>query len=188
MKKITFLLFALVAMCSAAVAQSQQELLEAYRNGTLTQAQIGKAQQNNANVRRTRQATAAATTAAQSQQATMQEQDWQNGYYINGRYVPGIQYTLGTDGTFRFNTNDPRYKILTRESRDFDPRRGQSVVEMEQSQRDSLLRLMPELQDMLEEKPKVARIFGHDMFNNSQMTFEPNLNIATPDNYVLGAG
>ena len=84
MKKISILLFALVAMCSAAVAQSQQELLEAYRNGTLTQAQISKAQQNNANVRRTRQATAATTTATQSQQATMQEQDWQNGYYING--------------------------------------------------------------------------------------------------------
>ena len=189
MKKITFLLFALVAMCSAAVAQSQQELLEAYRNGTLTQAQISKAQQNNANVRRTRQATTATTTAAQSQQTEpASQEDWQNGYYINGRYVPGIQYTLGTDGTFRFNTNDPRYKILTRESRDFDPRRGRQMFVADSLKRDSMLRLMPELRDMLEENPKVARIFGHDMFNNSQMTFEPNLNIATPDNYVLGAG
>ena len=188
MRKLSILLL-FVMVASTVLAQSQQELLEAYRNGTLTQAQISKAQQNNANVRRTRQATTAATTAAQSQQTEPASQvDWQNGYYINGRYVPGIQYTLGTDGTFRFNTNDPRYKILTRESRDFDPRRGRQMFVADSLKRDSMLRLMPELRDMLEENPKVVRIFGHDMFNNSQMTFEPNLNIATPDNYVLGAG
>ena len=32
------------------------------------------------------------------------------------------------------------------------------------------------------------RIFGHDLFTNSRLTFEPNLSIATPDNYVLGPG
>lgn len=188
MKKISILLFALVAACSVAMAQSQQELLEAYRNGTLTQAQISKARQSTTDVRRTRQSNAT-TTASQAQQAeTTNQDDWQNGYYINGRYVPGIQYTLGEDGTFRFNTNDPRYKILTNQARDFDPRRGRSEVATEERQRDSLLQLMPELRDMLEQKPKALKIFGQDMFSNSQMTFEPNLNIATPENYVLGAG
>lgn len=33
-----------------------------------------------------------------------------------------------------------------------------------------------------------TRIFGHDLFSNRSLTFEPNLNIATPDNYVLGPG
>lgn len=32
------------------------------------------------------------------------------------------------------------------------------------------------------------QIFGHEIFNNDQLTFEPNLNIATPENYVLGSG
>ena len=32
------------------------------------------------------------------------------------------------------------------------------------------------------------RIFGRNIFNNKQLTFEPNLNIATPENYVLGPG
>lgn len=187
MKKISILLFALVAACSVAMAQSQQELLEAYRNGTLTQAQISKAR-STTDVRRTRQSNAT-TTASQAQQAeTTSKGDWQNGYYINGRYVPGIQYTLGEDGTFRFNTNDPRYKILTNQARDFDPRRGRSDVATEERQRDSLLRLMPELRGMLNETTKTLKIFGQDMFSNSQMTFEPNLNIATPENYVLGAG
>lgn len=31
-------------------------------------------------------------------------------------------------------------------------------------------------------------IFGHDIFNSNQLTFEPNVNIATPPNYVLGPG
>ncbi len=32
------------------------------------------------------------------------------------------------------------------------------------------------------------KIFGHDIFNNEDLTFEPNMNIATPDNYILGPG
>ena len=31
-------------------------------------------------------------------------------------------------------------------------------------------------------------IFGHDIFNNRRLTFEPSMNIATPQNYVLGPG
>lgn len=32
------------------------------------------------------------------------------------------------------------------------------------------------------------KIFGHDIFNNRRLTFEPSMNIATPQNYVLGPG
>jgi protein involved in polysaccharide export with SLBB domain len=32
------------------------------------------------------------------------------------------------------------------------------------------------------------RIFGHDLFSNESLTFEPNMNIATPKDYVLGPG
>ena len=32
------------------------------------------------------------------------------------------------------------------------------------------------------------QIFGHEIFNNRLLTFEPNLNIATPENYILGPG
>lgn len=34
----------------------------------------------------------------------------------------------------------------------------------------------------------VKEIFGHDLFKNDKLTFEPNMNIATPANYVLGPG
>ena len=32
------------------------------------------------------------------------------------------------------------------------------------------------------------RVFGRDIFNRRMLTFEPNMNIATPTNYVVGAG
>lgn len=37
-------------------------------------------------------------------------------------------------------------------------------------------------------KDKTKEIFGRDLFNNEKLTFEPNLNIATPENYRLGPG
>lgn len=39
--------------------------------------------------------------------------------------------------------------------------------------------------DRLKKKPKV---FGRDIFNNKELTFEPDMNIATPRNYRLGPG
>ena len=32
------------------------------------------------------------------------------------------------------------------------------------------------------------RVFGRDIFNNASLTFEPAMNIATPQNYVIGPG
>ena len=34
--------------------------------------------------------------------------------------------------------------------------------------------------------PSGKRVFGRDIFNNKALTFEPQMNIATPQNYVLG--
>lgn len=37
-------------------------------------------------------------------------------------------------------------------------------------------------------KKKKIKIYGHDIFNNRNLSFEPNDNAATPDSYVLGPG
>ena len=39
-----------------------------------------------------------------------------------------------------------------------------------------------------EKEEKGRKIFGHDVFNNKNMTFESSMNIATPQNYRLGPG
>ena len=36
--------------------------------------------------------------------------------------------------------------------------------------------------------PARKRVFGRDIFNNNNLSFEPQMNIATPQNYVLGPG
>lgn len=36
--------------------------------------------------------------------------------------------------------------------------------------------------------PTGKKVFGRDIFNNKSLTFEPQMNIATPQNYVLGPG
>lgn len=46
--------------------------------------------------------------------------------------------------------------------------------------------LVKQLQRQLRQKSK--KVFGRDIFNNEELSFEPNMNIATPNNYVLGAG
>ncbi len=38
------------------------------------------------------------------------------------------------------------------------------------------------------EKKDKKKIFGHSLFQNEELTFEPPVNIATPENYVLGPG
>ena len=38
------------------------------------------------------------------------------------------------------------------------------------------------------EKGNGRKVFGRDIFNNKQLSFEPNMNIATPQNYRLGPG
>ena len=40
----------------------------------------------------------------------------------------------------------------------------------------------------VEETETDKKIFGHDIFNNKLLSFEPNMNIATPQDYVLGPG
>ena len=44
------------------------------------------------------------------------------------------------------------------------------------------------VEGMPEETADSMAIFGHDMFNKKNLTFEPNQNMATPTDYVLGPG
>ena len=104
----------LAAFAVCGHAQTTQELIEAYRNGTLTQSQID--QYNN-------------TAAAESDQNRNREIQVENVDEL------------------------PQGEPVERAS-------------------DNLR----------------SRIFGHDLFTIGALTFEPNLSIATPDNYVLGPG
>ena len=42
--------------------------------------------------------------------------------------------------------------------------------------------------ELEKEKTNKRKIFGHDVFNNKNLTFESSMNLATPQSYVLGPG
>ncbi len=59
------------------------------------------------------------------------------------------------------------------------------------SDRSRMRSTTPQIQDSLPEvqvEAPAVEIFGHNVFRDKRLTFEPTLNIATPDNYLIGPG
>lgn len=157
----TILSLLLLAMSAVAVqAQNTQELIEAYKNGTLSQSQIDqiKKEQATQNVDRTRRVNAKSPVRGEAQTAADMQQQ---------------KYMSQTDMLLRGRNKMEQL-----------PAGGRYVMMSDSLGSDSLKMAYILPTDSLR-KP---RIFGHDMFTNAQLTFEPNLSIATPDNYVLGPG
>ena len=48
--------------------------------------------------------------------------------------------------------------------------------------------LVPDSNRLEKTAKEKHRVFGRDIFNNKELSFEPNMNIATPQNYRLGPG
>ena len=86
-------------------------------------------------------------------------------------------YRRGNDPTVRvpntFDDNDPEYMGMNRELSAFMP--DSAELERMRIEEEVLMR-------------NQRRVFGRDIFNNKNLTFEPTMNIATPQNYTLGPG
>ena len=63
---------------------------------------------------------------------------------------------------------------------------GTNVMNQPIEQPDSFEIAVKKKEEKLQEFEK--RIFGYDLFNNKDLTFEPSLNIPTPQNYQIGPG
>lgn len=75
-----------------------------------------------------------------------------------------------------YNEQDADFMLMKRELSSFAPDSTEYYDELY-------------LQEMMKGKKEVGRkVFGRDIFNNQNLSFEPNMNIATPDNYRLGPG
>ena len=184
MRKFLMFVLLLAASLTTATAQSQQELIEMYRSGALSQSQIDNLQkQQRSNVARNRQANVAVSADANKVQSQNQMPMQQVGYLNEyGQFVPA-QQPVKT----KVDTSDPRYKeYMKLLNEEFDPKKGKLEKLADATRRDSLLLAMPELRSVTAEDRLDSRIFGQDLFSNSGITFEPNLNIATSDNYILG--
>lgn len=98
------------------------------------------------------------------------------------------QYESGMLDTDDLTSKQDKEKSNTRQTRttkqDQDAKEKQAI--------DSLVQDQPKLS--LDEEPQMTkqdslnRIYGHDIFRNKELSFTPNLQLATPANYVIGAG
>ena len=126
------------------------------------------------------------------------------------------QGTDETNSRLRRNNGDERKEYnsatekmkdekLSRQQKDKKNRRKNQLLEDEEevtSVKGSLDEFMPDSFDIYDqqvirnylkakeeyEKKAKKEIFGHNIFENEELTFEPAINIATPKDYVLGPG
>ena len=86
----------------------------------------------------------------------------------------GTSYRVGNNksGSNEIATDDPEFLLMQAELGGLMPI-------------DSIALLNQLLEQQKKEKSK---IFGHDLFKNEALSFEPNMNIATPKDYILGPG
>lgn len=73
--------------------------------------------------------------------------------------------------TYTYDENDEEFLEMEGELNSFIP---DSIALLEQM--------------LIKEKEDKKKVFGRDIFNNEELSFEPNMNIATPSDYRLGAG
>jgi len=65
------------------------------------------------------------------------------------------------------------------------------ITKLQEKEHDAMLSELTDMTGFDEMGNKVKgkkKVFGRDIFNNRELSFEPNMNIATPQNYVLGPG
>lgn len=120
----------------------------------------------------------------------------------NGSDALGVEnITTGKNSSDRLRTNNGKKKKKDandtrlkqnkqgKEKHTYDEN-DEDYVEIQ----DELTTILPDSLEleMLEKKQKEKepkrKVFGRDIFNNKELTFEPNMNIATPQNYRLGPG
>ena len=94
----------------------------------------------------------------------------------------GSSSPVTSDGVLRTN-NGSKQQNLTSGNMQLD-RSSQETAEQQYVQ------VQRNINEHVEEvlSPGGKKVFGRDIFNNKLLSFEPNMNIATPTNYTIGAG
>lgn len=78
-----------------------------------------------------------------------------------------------------------RDRILNLSSPTADKNKEENLLQNSEDSKNELLFGLTGKEELKSEK---ALLFGYDFFNNPSISFTPNLNIATPDNYIIGVG
>lgn len=94
-----------------------------------------------------------------------------------------------TDKIMRTNNEKQKQRLRDTRSTGRDMSKDEPGQETEEAEMtDEMTSLYPNQMQPVEALYKGNKVFGRDIFNNTELTFEPAMNIATPQNYVVGPG
>lgn len=122
-------------------------------------------------------------------------------YEANKTGLGGVNDKTTSDNTSdkRLRTNKEKYQDELRKKNGYLVRSQHEIAEERLKTRSDRSRELTDemafldldsliyYQNLLNQQDK-NQVFGHNLFNNELLTFEPGINIATPTSYVLGAG
>lgn len=92
-----------------------------------------------------------------------------------------------TDKIMRTNNGKPKQERYVKNTGMDETGNAETMAETTDEQNQTV-RLSTPKKNVEETLFKGHKVFGRDIFNNAELTFEPAMNIATPQNYVVGPG
>lgn len=184
MKKYILILLLIVAASATALAQTShmtddqvmQFVVKEHEKGTANAKIVTKLMQQGVDISQIRRV-----------RNKYERQMKQGGVTLSSAQVAGKEAT-------RLRTNNGLSNLRMKPQRDETYKHTYDDNDEEYKDfEDELYGIIPDttamIKKLLKEREEVKKkVFGRDIFNNNELSFEPNMNIATPQNYRLGPG
>ena len=181
MRKILILTFILFTMLSAAMAQSSPMTDEQVMQFVLTE--------HNAGTSQGQIVTKLMKKGVDINQIRRVRQKYEKQIKTQGAGALADEAVDKADKIMRTNNEKQHQRLRDTRSTGRDmSKEGTELDTEETAMTDETTSLYPNQIQPEEALYKGSRVFGRDIFNNTELTFEPAMNIATPRNYVVGPG
>ena len=188
MKRLFIMISMIVAMAGNAIAQSMSDdqvisfVVKEQQKGTSQSQIVTKLMQQGVTIEQIRKVRQKVERQKKSQGLGTQDITGEsnrlreNNTSTSNQTISPYRIKDGNYTRHTYDTNDQEYMLMQNELNDFMP---DSTTMAEQA----MYRRLADNQISNRNK-----VFGRDIFNNPRLNFEPNMNIATPQNYRLGPG
>ena len=188
MKRLFIMISMIVAMAGNAIAQSMSDdqvisfVVKEQQKGTSQSQIVTKLMQQGVTIEQIRKVRQKVERQKKNQGLGTQDITGEsnrlreNNTSTSNQTISPYRIKDGNYTRHTYDANDQEYMLMQNELNDFMP---DSTTMAEQA----MYRRLTDNQMLNRNK-----VFGRDIFNNPRLNFEPNMNIATPQNYRLGPG
>ena len=188
MKRLFIMISMIVAMAGNAIAQSMSDdqvisfVVKEQQKGTSQSQIVTKLMQQGVTIEQIRKVKQKVERQKKNQGLGTQDITGEsnrlreNNTSTSNQNISPYRIKDGNYTRHTYDANDQEYMLMQNELNDFMP---DSTTMAEQA----MYRRLADNQISNRNK-----VFGRDIFNNPRLNFEPNMNIATPQNYRLGPG